>query len=486
MFFNPIAPLVTREELDLEQALTTLIESLSRSGTIKSHEAHVLLKEFRENLERRKTIDIHPHIRGDLPRRKVHLEQFFAAIAESSRKCILRSIALYDWASKIDEYINQINSTEKAINEKVISLIKQIFMQNLNTSVTNRRLVPMNLRKKDDIFSSDGFVSQTVGAVSAKFNSTIVQSKKVIKTDRPVYLQNIYREYSEEKVDTLKVSEKRYDFSEEPIVITLMVEAEEPFSVVDIGLNVPFVVKGVYSTEEGGRKESIDKDVLGEYLQVNGVIALERTRDSFLDANSINTFSFILPVPKSKLEISLEIQAFDTYPLRLYELHSSSGELVRKFTLLESMIIDKRIMGAEHNSLREELEKVIATGILKEKNEPSPFRVFTVTKCNTYRADQPTKSVTAFNPFQSDLKIRTVEIYVDAYDPMQTIEYMVEGADGKKLPISPVNSNPKHPTKIVYEQNLPRVIHIESTIQPNETYLPILFGMVMIIGEVNI
>lgn len=129
MFIEPIAPLVSKQELDIELSLDRLIDNLSRIDVLRTEEAHLLLDRFRNDIRNSNSVELSKHIRADLPRRKEDLDRFFISVRESSRKSIIRAIALYDWASKIDEYIGQITSSEKILKKKYCLLLKKYLLQ---------------------------------------------------------------------------------------------------------------------------------------------------------------------------------------------------------------------------------------------------------------------------------------------------------------------------------------------------------------------
>jgi hypothetical protein len=485
-FIKPIAPLVAKEELDIELSLDRLINNLSRIDVVRTEQAHVLLDRFRQDLKASNSVDISRYIRSDLPRRKEDLDKFLTSVRETTRKSILRAIALYDWASKIDEYLDQISSSEKDIKEKVISLIKEISLANRNTAVTDARMVSLNFRKKDDIEKTDAFNSITSGSITNKITSAIVPAICSIKFGRQVFLKNIYSNYSEDLTDISELGNKRYDTTQENLEASLNITNSTPFSIVDFGLDIPFEVIQVYSIDPDNKKEDITDWVIGNNVQVNAVLAIEKTPDSSLDANSVHSYSFIFPKPITSIEIKIRISSFDTYPLKMFNLVNSRGEIIKQFSLLESMLIDRRLLGEKYIEQKKIIDEEAKTGIIKEISKPSSLRIITFVKCNVYSILAVSQSTTLLAPFQSDLKIRRVDIYVDSYDPLQLIKFSVVSGENEKQPISPVNSNPVSPTRIIYESILPKNIQIEVIIPKVEGYLPVLHGLTTIIGEVNL
>lgn len=485
-FIKPLIPLTTREELDLQIMLDYLVDNLSRIDVIRTEQAHTLLKTFKEGIKNCKGLDISRAIRTDLPRRKDDLAKFFTLLGNRTRRDILRTIALYDWLSKIDEVLDGIRSIDSDIREKVISLIREISVQNGNTAVTDSKIQALNLRKKDDIIKSTGYTSLTSGSITNGVTTAAIPADVKLTFERDVYYQNIYTFYSEEVTKEAKITEKRYDTVQQALAAKLSVTSPQPFTLVDLGLGIPFRVLGVYSIDSANRKEDITDAVLGNNIQVNGGIAIARTDTSVSDTTGQNTYNFIIPKGATNLEIDISIESFDTYPLKLFELLNPRAETIRKFNILESMILDRRLVGEAYKSKKEELDQIVAGGYLREANNPSSIRVVELKKCNVYTAANATASKTELNYIQSDLKIRSVELYVDVYDPLQLIRYSIINAENEKQDISPVNSNPITTTKLVYETLLPKQIQLEITVPVEATYLPVVHGVAIIIGEVNL
>lgn len=486
MFAELIAPLVSKQELDLELSLDRLIDNLSRIDVLRTEEAHVLLDRFRQDIRNSNSVEVSRLIREDLPRRKEDLDRFFILVRESTRKSILRTISLYDWASKIDEYLSQITSSEKDIKERVLSLIKEISLANRNTAVTDSRIVSFNFRKKDDIEKTNGLNSITSGSVSNNISSQIVQATRSLKFSRSLYLTNVYTNYSEELSDSSEVGQKKYDTKQEDLDVLLTVKNDLPFNIVDFGLDIPFEILKVYSIDSASRKEDITELVLGNNIQINSVLAIETTRDSSLDVTSTHSYSLIFPKPVTNILVEVRITSFDTYPLKLYNLINSAGTVIKEFNLFDSMIIDRRLIGSTYAEKKLEIDKEISTGIVKEISRPSSLRTVTFSKCNVYTILSKNPSVTMVKPYQSDLKIRRVEFYVDAYDPLQLIRYSILSGENDKQAISPINSNPVSPTRITYEDVLPKEIQLEITIPVVSQYMPVVHGISLIIGEVNL
>jgi hypothetical protein len=196
MFIEPISPLVSKQELDMELSLDRLIDNLSRIDVIRTEQAHVLLDRFRQDIRNSNSVNISKYIRSDLPRKKEDLERVLLSVRESTRKSIIRTIALYDWASKIDEYLDQIKSSEKDIKEKVLSLIKEISLTNKNMAVTDSRIVSFNFRKKDDIEKTNGYNSITSGSISNSISTRFVPAAAVLKFSRSLFLKNTQHTHS--------------------------------------------------------------------------------------------------------------------------------------------------------------------------------------------------------------------------------------------------------------------------------------------------
>lgn len=486
MFIEPIAPLVSKQELDIELSLDRLIDNLSRIDVLRTEEAHLLLDRFRNDIRNSNSVELSKHIRADLPRRKEDLDRFFISVRESSRKSIIRAIALYDWASKIDEYIGQITSSEKDIKEKVLSLIKEISLTNKNTAVTDSRIVSFNFRKKDDIEKTNGYNSITSGSVTNNIASQLLQATTSLKFSRGLYLQNIYNNYSEELSDSSNIGEKKYDTKQDDLDVVLSVKNTVPFNVVDLGLDIPFEIIKVYSIDPSNRKEDITELVIGNNIQVNSVLAIETTRNSSLDVTSTHSYSLIFPKPVTNISVDIKIISFDTYPLKMYNLINSAGSIIKEFNLFDSMIIDRRLIGSSYSERKLAIDREIATGIVKEISKPSSLRTITFSKCNVYSILAKNVSSTLVKAYQSDLKIRRVEIYIDSYDPLQLITFSILSGENEKQPISPVNSNPVSPTRITYEDLLPKEIQLEIVIPVVDTYMPVIHGVSMVIGEVNL
>lgn len=486
MFIEPISPLVSKQELDMELSLDRLIDNLSRIDVIRTEQAHVLLDRFRQDIRNSNSVNISKYIRSDLPRKKEDLERVLLSVRESTRKSIIRTIALYDWASKIDEYLDQIKSSEKDIKEKVLSLIKEISLTNKNMAVTDSRIVSFNFRKKDDIEKTNGYNSITSGSISNSISTRFVPAAAVLKFSRSLFLKNTYVDYTEEVSDTSVIGEKKYDIIQDDLQVNLSVKNSEAFNIVDFGLDIPFEIGFVYSIDASNRKEDITELVIGNNIQVNSVLAIEKTKDSSLDNTSVHSYTLIFPKPVSNVVIELKISSFDTYPLKLYSLVNSAGSIIKDFSLFESMIIDRRLIGSIYSEKKLEIDKEIATGLVKEVSRPSSLRAITFSRCNVYSITSKNISVTLVKPFQSDLKIRRFEFYVDAYDPLQLIRYSLLSGENEKQDISPINSNPVSPTRITYEDVLPKEVQLEIRIPIVSSYLPVVHGISMIIGEVNL
>jgi hypothetical protein len=486
MFIEPIAPLIPKQELDIELSLDRLIDNLSRIDVLRTEEAHVLLDRFRSDIKNSNSVELSKNIRKDLPRRKEDLDRFLISVRESTRKSIVRTIALYDWASKIDEYLSQITSSEKDIKEKVLSLIKEISLANRNTAVTDSRIVSFNFRKKDDIEKTNGYNSITSGSVTNNISSQVVQAKCNLKFSRSLFLKNIYTNYSEEVSDSSEIGEKKYDTNQDDLNVVLSIKNDIPFNVADFGLDIPFEIVKVYSVDSSNRKEDITELVIGNNIQVNSVLAIETTKDSSLDVTSTHSYSLIFPKPVTNINVEIRIVSFDTYPLKMYNLINSAGTIIKEFNLFDSMIIDRRLIGATYSERKLAIDKEIATGIVKEISRPSSLRTITFSKCNVYTILSKNPSITLVKAYQSDLKIRRVEIYVDSYDPLQLIRFSILSGENEKQPISPINSNPVSPTRITYEDTLPKEIQLEITIPVVDSYIPILHGVSIVIGEVNL
>lgn len=486
MFIEPIAPLVSKQELDMELSLDRLINNLSRIDVIRTEQAHVLLDRFRQDIRGSNAVNISKYIRSDLPRKKEDLERILLSVRESTRKSIIRTIALYDWTSKIDEYLDQIKSSEKDIKEKVLSLIKEISLTNRNTAVTDSRIVSFNFRKKDDIDKTNGYNSITSGSVSNSISTQFLPAATVLTFSRSLFLRNTYVDYTEEVSNTSVIGEKKYDIVQDDLQINLSIKNAAPFNIVDFGLDIPFEIISVYSIDSSNRKEDITELVIGNNIQVNSVLAIEKTRDSSLDNTSIHSYTLIFPKPVTNVIVDVKVSSFDTYPLKLYNLVNSAGAVIKSFSLFESMIIDRRLIGSTYSEKKLEIDKQIATGLVKEVSRPSSVRAITFSRCNVYAITSKNISVSLIKPFQSDLKIRRFEFYVDSYDPLQLIRYSLLSGENEKQDISPINSNPVSPTRITFEDVLPKEVQLEITIPVVTSYLPVVHGISMVIGEVNL
>lgn len=486
VFVKPLVPLVAKEELDLERLIDSLVNNLSRIDVIRTEQAHILLREFRNALHDSKDLQVSKRIRGDLPRRKDDLAKFFTQLANRSKRDIIRTIALYDWLSKIDERLDGVSSIDTDIREKVISIIRQISVQNANTAVTDTKVQALNLRKKDDIIKSNGYTSLTSGSITNSLVTALETPSLSIQFDRRVYTQNIYTFFTEETTDTAAVGEKRYDTTQDALTVKISVKNTVPFNIIDLGLGIPFRIASVIAIDSANRREDITSNVVGNNISVNGNLAIVKTDTSVSDAFGLNTYNLIFPIAQTNVELELQIESFDTYPLKLYELVNARGEVIKSFSILESMIIDRRLVGETYASKKAEIDQIIATGYVREANNPSSLRVVEVRRCNVFSTASTKESKSDLNYLQSDLKIKSVELYVDVYDPLQLIRYYIFNAENEKQEISPVNSNPKATTKIVYETILPKQIQVEVVIPEETSYLPILHGIAVIIGEVNI
>ncbi len=483
---KPKVPLLSKQEIELNIAEDVLINGLSTYSVLKTEEAHMLINRFKKTMKGLKSFEVPRTIREDLPRRSSDIEEFFGKIPSMTRRDISRIISLYDWASKMDEILDNIKVLQPDIKEKVLSIIKQISAERKTTSVTDTKIERLGFRSKDEIVKSNGYVDIYSGSVTNIVTSSIDSSVSLdISFNRPLYFSNIYSEYSEDSTTSSKVSEKRYDFSQDPLEVVINFSSPNLFNIIEFELGIPFSIKDIESLEDGNFV-SVTESVIGTDILVNGETLITTTKESIIDNKSVNKYTIVLPVSSNRLRVTLEIVSSDSYPVKLYQLFNARGEVVRSYTLKESMIIDSRITGPAYSSLREEIIESTRLGELRDANTPSPFRIVEFKNIRVSNIVTRQESVTITKYIQSDLKIRRVEFYVDSYDPLQLIRYKVLWGEDKSTDISPVNSNPVAPTVVNFATDLPREVQLQITIPVNNSYLPTLHGIGILVGEVNI
>lgn len=484
---NPQVPLIPKQQLDLNLAEEVLIAGLSDLDVLKTEEAHLLLKRLKETMKGLVSYNVPKSIRADLPRRKEDLNEFLGRIPTISRRDILRIIALYDWVSKIDLILDNIKTKQPDLKERVLSLIKQISASKKNTSVTDIKVEKLNLRTKDDIWKSDAYIDIYSGSITNKITTReITNAEKIITFSRPIYSQNIYSNYTENNSVNTTVGNKIYDTLESALDCTIDINSPVLFGSIEIELGAPFEIISIETLGNTGNFETITEQIIGRNILINGEEVISTTQESIIDNFAVSRYTLVLPNSLNRLRVNIRFSGFDSYSVRLYELINSRNEIVRTYTLRESMIIDARLAGSGVAKEREELLESTSLGQLREVNSPSPLRIidFKSIRVNEITTSVASKTITKY--IVSDVKIKKVEFYVDSYDPLQLVRFKVLSGKDTVNPISPINSNPSDPTVVNFSGALPTEIQIQIDIPVVPTYRPIIHGIAVLLGEVNI
>ena len=483
----PRVPLLSKQEYDLQLAQDIFISGLSDIDVLRTEQAHLLFKKLKTALQGFTSYEVPKTIREDLPRRKADLEEFLAKIPSISRRDILRVIALYDWASKTEEILNSIKTNQPDLKEKVLSIIKQISASKKNTSVTDIKVEKFNFRLKDEVWTSNAYIDLYSGSLSNGITiSESLTATKTISFSRPLYSKNIYSSYTEDRSEFGNLQVKGYDIQESPLDAVIDISDTAVFGTVEIETNAPFEIISIERLGDTGNFETVTEQVVGRNILINGEEVISTTPESIIDSFSTSRYTLVLPYNVNRLRINVRFYGFDSYSVKLYELINSRGEIVRSYNLKESMIIDTRLAGSVYDKERQELLESTRLGQLREVNTPNPLRIIEFKNIKVNNILTTTASVTTTKFIASDLKIKNVQFYVDSYDPLQLIRFKVLYGKDSIKGISPINSNPVDPTVLNFDGALPTEVQIQIEIPLVASYRPVIHGMAVLLGEVNL
>jgi len=477
----------SREELSFVRTVESIIQQLSNEQTLFSDQKDITLEQVLITLDKWANRIQFPRTRDIDPRRSEPLDEYLSLLAFALQRDLTRILSLYGSVNEVEQIIEAKTNSAGRIVSYAKDLMVQAAGKDSRTSILDETITEFDFRDASHVESGTFFHEPSAGIITTATSdfAELVPTETVIAPNRNINTLNPYTTVGVPEAVAVAEDTEYYDPSNEILRLSINKTSQDPFTMLTILIDMPFEIETVEADISGnGVLVDITSSIIGNSIIVKGEAFALPSPASITLPNGNSTYSLWFPENVYGIKATIKIEQTDVHPVQVARLIDNHGNVMRQFTVEESLLINKEISGIGHEEQLRKLNIEIKDGILDTASDLLPLRKFNIISTKIYSTGSAVSAEGRVKMINLRSAISSVELFVDAYDPEGTISYFIDSTRKEKLNIYPSNLNVAGVTKVEFSAPYPTQISVIIEIPSIASYRPTIGGLVVRAKEV--